>query len=57
MHFYSWEQGLKTGIYYLRRKPRAAPQQFTVDPSTTNSASETQNDEVQQEEPCEMCSS
>ena len=33
MHFYSWEKGLKTGIYYLRRKPRAAPQQFTIDPS------------------------
>ena len=32
MHFYGWEQGLKTGIYYLRRKPRHQVQQFTVEP-------------------------
>jgi len=46
MHFYSWEQGLKSGIYYLRRKPRHQPQQFTIQPKTT-----TENNE-----PCEMCS-
>ena len=22
MHFYSWKSGLKTGLYYLRRKPK-----------------------------------
>lgn len=33
MHFYSWSKGLKTGIYYLRRKPRHQPQQFTISPS------------------------
>jgi ribonucleotide reductase alpha subunit len=38
MHFYSWEQGLKTGMYYLRRKPRYQPQQFTVEPCLTCSA-------------------
>ncbi len=32
MHFYSWKAGLKTGIYYLRRKPRHQPQQFTIKP-------------------------
>ena len=32
MHFHSWKQGLKTGIYYLRRKPRHQPQQFTIEP-------------------------
>ena len=60
MHFYSWEQGLKTGIYYLRRKPRAAPQQFTVDPSTTSNNSDDsskQQQQVQEDEPCETCSS
>ena len=31
MHFYSHQKGLKTGIYYLRRKPRHQPQQFTID--------------------------
>lgn len=33
MHFYAWNQGLKTGIYYLRTKAKAAAQQFTIDPS------------------------
>ena len=33
MHFYSWKCGLKTGIYYLRTKPQAKAQQFTIDPS------------------------
>ena len=37
MHFYAWQQGLKTGMYYLRSRAKAAPQQFTVDPSLTNS--------------------
>jgi len=50
MHFYSWNQGLKTGIYYLRRKAKHQPQQFTIQPDkikTNNSNNE----------PCEMCSS
>ena len=32
MHFYSWKKGLKTGIYYLRTKPIAKAQQFTIEP-------------------------
>jgi len=32
MHFYSWSKGLKTGIYYLRTKPVAQAQQFTIEP-------------------------
>lgn len=32
MHFYSWSSGLKTGIYYLRRKAKHQPQQFTIEP-------------------------
>jgi ribonucleoside-diphosphate reductase alpha subunit len=31
MHFYAWKKGLKTGIYYLRSKPKADAIQFTVD--------------------------
>lgn len=31
MHFYAWKKGLKTGMYYLRTKPRAHAIQFTVD--------------------------
>jgi ribonucleoside-diphosphate reductase alpha chain len=31
MHFYAWEKGLKTGMYYLRTKPAANAIKFTVD--------------------------
>jgi ribonucleoside-diphosphate reductase subunit M1 len=31
MHFYGWQKGLKTGMYYLRTQAAAAPIQFTVD--------------------------
>ncbi|KAK0181799.1 hypothetical protein PV327_004047 [Microctonus hyperodae] len=31
MHFYTWQLGLKTGMYYLRTKPAANAIQFTVD--------------------------
>ncbi len=31
MHFYAWQAGLKTGMYYLRTKPAATPIKFTVD--------------------------
>ena len=30
MHFYSWTQGLKTGMYYLRTKPVASANKFTI---------------------------
>lgn len=33
MHFYAWQKGLKTGMYYLRSKPKAQAQKFTIDPS------------------------
>ncbi len=32
MHVYAWKQGLKTGCYYLRTKPAATAQKFTVEP-------------------------
>jgi ribonucleoside-diphosphate reductase alpha chain len=31
MHFYAWEQGLKTGMYYLRTKAATDAIKFTVD--------------------------
>jgi ribonucleoside-diphosphate reductase alpha subunit len=31
MHFYAWRRGLKTGMYYLRTRPKADAIQFTVD--------------------------
>lgn len=30
MHFYAWQKGLKTGMYYLRSKAAAAPIKFTL---------------------------
>jgi ribonucleotide reductase alpha subunit len=50
MHFYAWQQGLKTGIYYLRRKPKHQPQQFTLDVVTNNTSNSSSN------ETCETCS-
>ncbi len=32
MHLYSWKAGLKTGMYYLRRKAKHQAQQFTIIP-------------------------
>ena len=49
MHFYGWERGLKTGMYYLRRKAKHQAQQFTIEPKKTN---ENENDGE-----CEVCSS
>ena len=51
MHFYAWEKGLKTGIYYLRRKAKHQAQQFTIEPETKKT-----NDQ-EEDEICEMCSS
>jgi len=48
MHFYSWKKGLKTGIYYLRRKAKHQAQQFTIEPEAKESE---EKDEI-----CEMCS-
>ena len=31
MHWYAFKAGLKTGIYYLRTRPKARAQQFTVE--------------------------
>ena len=43
MHFYAWQKGLKTGMYYLRTKPKANTQQFTIDPTKAKSNIVTQN--------------
>ena len=48
MHFYSWKLGLKTGIYYLRRKAKHQAQQFTIEPK---------NNKEKNSEDCLMCGS
>jgi len=35
MHFYAWKAGLKTGMYYLRSKAKARPQQFSLEAECT----------------------
>jgi len=32
LHFHAWKRGLKTGMYYLRTKPKAEAIAFTVEP-------------------------
>jgi len=53
MHFYSWKAGLKTGIYYLRRKARHQAQQFTIEPKKKRDSNETEEEEKKD---CLMCS-
>ena len=47
MHFYSFNKGLKTGIYYLRRKTKTKTQKFTIEPENYDN----NNDEI-----CDFCS-
>jgi ribonucleoside-diphosphate reductase alpha chain len=69
MHFYGWEKGLKTGMYYLRTKAATDAIKFTVDKSvveeTAAQALSAKSIEDQQAaivcslddpEGCEMCS-
>jgi ribonucleoside-diphosphate reductase alpha chain len=37
MHFYAWQKGLKTGMYYLRSKAATDPIKFTVEQSLQQS--------------------
>lgn len=50
MHFYAWKNGLKTGMYYLRSRPRVNAIQFTVNKKLVKRTNE-------QEEDCLMCGS
>jgi ribonucleotide reductase alpha subunit len=58
MHFYSWKAGLKTGIYYLRRKARHQAQQFTIEPNRKGDKekSDANEDEEEEKKDCLMCS-
>jgi ribonucleoside-diphosphate reductase alpha chain len=52
MHFYAWSKGLKTGMYYLRRRGRHQAQQFTIEPDAATTAT----DVDYEDEICDMCS-
>jgi ribonucleoside-diphosphate reductase alpha chain len=51
MLFYAWNKGLKTGVYYLRRKAKHQPQQFTVEPEKAAGVVDSAEDDI-----CEFCS-
>ena len=42
-------KGLKTGIYYLRTKPVAQAQQFTIEPENKNKKNDKPNSPVNNE--------
>ena len=52
MHFYGWSKGLKTGIYYLRRRGAHKAQQFTIEVENKNNS----NNQIEEDEICESCS-
>lgn len=61
MHFYGWEKGLKTGMYYLRTKAAVDAIKFTVDKEVANQTSaKTIQEQVacslDDPDNCEMCS-
>ena len=62
MHFHGWHKGLKTGMYYLRTRPKAKPQQVTVPVgpqvplSTSPTAAEKLACSLANPESCDMCS-
>jgi ribonucleoside-diphosphate reductase alpha subunit len=51
MHYYSWKKGLKTGIYYLRRRGKHQAQKFTIEPEK-NKENQQHEDDI-----CDMCGS
>lgn len=57
MHFYAWKKGLKTGMYYLRSKPKAKTQKFTLDPRLSKGNIAAAGPVCTMEEGCQMCSS
>ena len=66
MHFYGWEKGLKTGMYYLRTKAATDAIKFTVDKSAVKSSMSKDENIAEQQaaiacslddpDDCEMCS-
>ena len=57
MHFYGWSKGLKTGSYYIRTKPKAKTQQFTIDPNFVKQQQQKKTTTVIcTDEVCTMCS-
>ena len=66
MHFYGWEKGLKTGMYYLRTKAATDAIKFTVDQVISEETTEEESLSLEEQaaiacsienpDSCEMCS-
>ena len=65
--FYGWKNGLKTGCYYIRTRPKAQAQQFTLSAKKVQNNQEKKEQEVEAQtqvnkgndsnyKECEMCS-
>jgi ribonucleoside-diphosphate reductase alpha chain len=54
MHFYAWEKGLKTGMYYLRTKSAADAIKFTVDAEMMRDKKEKDRDTAFAEISCSL---
>lgn len=56
MHFYGWQKGLKTGMYYLRTRPAVDAVQFTVDKTRFKDKAKMIDCAASDSEGCAMCS-
>lgn len=54
IHMYGWKNGLKTGSYYIRTRPAANAQSFTIDPELETKF---KNESKEPEETCLSCGS
>ena len=52
MHFYAWQKGLKTGMYYLRSKPASTAKIITVE----EKPQENEEHSLSDPEECQVCS-
>ncbi len=65
MHFYGWEKGLKTGMYYLRTKAATDAIKFTIDKNAVEEPTAKSIEQAEAEiacsidnpDDCEMCGS
>ena len=56
MHMYGYHRGLKTGMYYLRTRAKAKPQQVTIAPVSAPTEEEVLACSLANPEGCMMCS-
>lgn len=66
IHFYAWSKGLKTGMYYLRTRPKVKPIAFTINQQTAKYVQKAREEATatatlvcsrENKEDCMMCSS